>query len=294
MIEVSYFLATFGGMELIPNHGLGSAIPNYFEGNKTVILTRVKVKSPIEQQNAVHELRVASKKIRTVYRFLERLTEGDFKQKREIAKLRKLFRAGGLLRELQVHQTVLAYYEDLHLCSYRKVELLLAKEIKAARLHYEYDRKRFDPKSLESSGSKIIKILADATEETLWTGLVTFARERFASVLEVLPADYDPEKIHNARILLKEALYLLSILQLAGYRESFDPSLILRVKEATEIAGQWHDREVFCQWLRTQINNATIQTKGPKEYGMLLYDLRMHSKTLAKKFNAMVRSLPIH
>lgn len=290
-LDVQIF-SYFGRMELARNGDLRQVILDFFETTRHLVISRARVQLVADQEKAVHELRVATKKIRTVYRFIERISNGAFRQKAEIAELRKLFQAAGGLRELQVHQVVLDDYEQLHVAYYKKMSRLLANATRAARPRYEVARKVFDGKSLEASAAKVAKILAAVPEEEVHSALVTFAMERLAGSAAVMPAGYDPEKIHKSRILLKEAMYLMGLLHAAGYTSDFDPSLLPKAKYAAEIAGDWHDREVFGQWLQVHIQNGALLRDGGKGYSILLQDLHMHTRSLVRRFRDAIETLP--
>ncbi|MBP6723049.1 MAG: CHAD domain-containing protein, partial [Bacteroidia bacterium] len=93
---------------MIPSENtLRSAILTLFETNRDLVMAKIKVKRGPDQEDAIHDLRVATKKIRTVFRLVEFIAPDQFKTKKQIAGLRTLFRAAGVLRELQVDEGVL-------------------------------------------------------------------------------------------------------------------------------------------------------------------------------------------
>ena len=270
---------------------LAEAIWNFFEYNRAIVLTKATVKAGPDQVEAVHELRVATKKIRTVYRLCSTLSEGDFRQKKEIADLRTLFRAAGTLRELQVNQGVLEVYEDLHVAYYRKLSQLLLQQRRSASPRYQSARKEFKPDSFLSTAHKIAKILEDTPPQELLVGVVAMAHDRLQAAIGGMPPGYEPEGIHQTRIYLKEAMYLIALLHSAGHREAFSEELLAGARLAAEIAGDWHDREVFHEWLQIELRPQAIIFQPQTGYSLLLQDLSVHTRQLVKRFRDALEAM---
>src|SRR5689334_7111308 len=94
------------------------AIWELFDTNRKVILKKIQVKSIPDQEKAVHEMRVAIKKIRTVFRLAKYFNDNAPVAKHEVSTLRTFFKSSGLLRELHVHQKVLDSYELIQVAFY--------------------------------------------------------------------------------------------------------------------------------------------------------------------------------
>jgi CHAD domain-containing protein len=281
----------FGSMEPLVQNDLGLVIWNFFQVNRDIVLSKVKVSPGGYQDVAVHELRVATKKIRAVYRLCQEISKGDFKAKSEMTELRTLFRAAGTLRELQVDQIVLESYEQLHLASYCKLSKLLLKERRAASPRYQAARKAFQPKSFALPTKKIVTLLENTSADALSEAVIRLAQLRLEEAFQAMPLGYEPEMIHKARIFLKEAMYLIGLLHSANYRSDFDTQRLTDAKFAAEIAGDWHDREVFFQWLQIQLRSQTIVHKVEKNYSILFQDLNVNTRGLVKRFREAMQTM---
>ncbi len=285
--------ANFDAMELVVHDILRKAIWSLFEANRQLVLQKVAVKRGPEQEEAIHQLRVATKKIRSVYRLCEVISAGKFRAKKEISELRTLFRAAGVLRELQVHVAVVEDYETLQTAAYPKLSKLLRIEQRVAKPYFEEARHAFRKSSLEDSGKKIARILKHSSEESVHSALVQVTLSRLRAMHQAMPAGYDPEEIHKARISLKEAMYLIGLLHDAGYKSDFEEGLLIQAKLAAELAGDWHDREVFYQWLQIQIRPHGIQLAADQGYSLLIQDLHVHTRTLVKRFREAIEPLQL-
>jgi CHAD domain-containing protein len=278
-------------MELEVRNDLRAAIGGFFATNRDLVCQKARVGRGADQEEAVHVMRVATKKIRTVYRLCQALSPANFNQKKAISELRGLFRPAGALRELQVHQAVVDTYEDLHVAFHRRLSKELAAEGKIAAPLYEVARKAFKKASFDGPAAKLERILKENTEEEVHAITVAFAEARLTAVHTVMPQGYEPEQIHQARIYLKEAMYLIGLLHSAGYTDDFKSDWLLTAKLAAEIAGDWHDREVFYQWLQIQLRPTGSLHGKEKDYALLLQDLHVHTRSLAKRFREAILPL---
>lgn len=267
-----------------PGNDLRAAILTLFETNKALVLAKLKVKRGPDQEDAVHDLRVATKKIRTVFRLVEFLAPDQFRQKKQLAGLRTLFRAAGVLRELQVDEGVLWLFEDLHLAFYRRLSQLLAAERKSAQPLYERERKAFDVHCLQAPEKLIRRILNEVTEEELLAKTQLLVQHRLLQMHDVMPRTYDPELVHKARIYLKEAMYLMGLLVQAGYARHLQSGLLDSAKAAAEVAGDWHDREVFYQWLQIQFRSSAALAGKENHYRLLMQDLHVQTRNQVVAF----------
>lgn len=269
-------------MEAGSTHALKAALLGYFASNKSVILSRLKVKSGPELEEAVHQLRVSTKKLRALYRLCAHISQGAFDEKKQIKPLRRLFKSAGPLRELQVHQGVIDVYELLHVAHYRRLARLLGSQRKDALAAYKHARAHFPTSYFDRPAGRIASLLADTPDADVLQAAIDFVQVRLGEIARVLPGAYDHERLHKARILLKEAMYIVGILQSAGITEPYDPAWLAIAKQASEVAGQWHDREVLLHWLQDRL--LAHGHVGSGGHNLLLQDLQAHSRSMARDF----------
>lgn len=269
---------------------LRTAILAFYEAQCGVVLSRIKIGPGGDQEEAVHEMRVAAKKIRTVFRLVEFIAPGQFDSREEIKGLRRLFRSGATLREMQVSESVISDYEGLQVKLYRRLSQLLLQEARAAMPAYEVERKAFEKKSITAPGKKIEEILKNVGDDELVLKTEEFCSLRFRQVQEAMPPSYDPEGIHKTRIFLKEAMYLINILQATGHPWA-NPERLQAAKAAAEVAGDWHDREVFYHWLAERLQIGGSLAGRVKDYDFLMADLKAHTRSMVGGYRKMVKQL---
>jgi CHAD domain-containing protein len=263
---------------------LKSVVFAFVEENRTLLLRKLAVKPGGDQEEAIHQLRVATKKVRTVFRLASFIAPDHFHQKAEIKDLRSLFRTAGLLRELQVHDAVVSAYEELHACLYRPLSKLLLREKRGILPYYEEARAEFKPSQIRIPIKRMTAVIDALSSQELAVAMQLLCRQRIDAIGQVMPQGYEPENIHKGRILLKEAMYLLGILNTAKLLDPTQVVLLEKAKIAAEIAGDWHDREAFYHWLRYQMRpNGTLSTADPA-LRLLVQDLSVHTVELADDF----------
>lgn len=256
----------------------------YLDMNEAVVKAKMKVLPSPDLEEAVHQLRVATKKLRTVFRLLGFASERGFRHKREIDALRTFFRAAGQLREMHVHAKVLEGFEQQHLAVYKRLQQLLSDEQRHATKLYEKAKKQFKASQLTQPISLARDWAWRLPKKELQAALNTMTLRRIREIELVMPSEYDPVLIHKGRILLKEAMYLIGLLHAASFKEDFSEELLENAKAAAELAGQWHDREAFSQWLKLQMRpGGPIKSTDP-QYRLLLQDLQTQTKSLVKDF----------
>ena len=237
---------------------------------------------------AVHQMRVATKKIRTIYRLCLAIDADNFAAKKEMRALRALFRTAGALREIEVHKSVLETYEEQHLVYHRRLHQRLKLELKVAMPYYETQRKQFDQRHLLSLGRKVDRLLRHVPEHVVCSVTSAFAVARVTDMQSCMPLGYEPEPIHKSRIFLKEAMYLVSLLQSAGYWQDTDRAWTVAAKQAAEVAGDWHDREIFVHWLHGE-----LRLRLEKDYALLVQDLYVNTRALVKRFRQLLVPLNV-
>jgi CHAD domain-containing protein len=107
----------------------------------------------------------------------------------------------------------------------------------------------------------------------------------------VMPPDYEPELIHKARIHLKEAVYLMGLLHDSGHGDRLQPGVLDAAKVAAEIAGNWHDREVFSQWLQIQVRPGAPLHRSSRHYRRLMQVLHAQTRAQAEVFRKSLMDL---
>ena len=199
--------------------------------------------------SAIHDMRVALKRIRTYFRFINAI-DPDFDAEPAFASARRLFRAAGRVRNLQVIEAKV--YEasksgTLELSEY--YNWLKEAELGEAE-RFERACGRFRKRSLTAAWKPIaagLEMLGDRRVGIRMAGRLTAS---IKEVREERTMRRDVRRLHFLRIRTKEARYTLEILQECGLTGDEGAVLNDRLKEVHQPLGRWHDEEVVLESLR--------------------------------------------
>jgi len=210
---------------------------------------QVALVSGCPSTGAIHEMRVALKRLRTFFNLVESIDPG-FVAEESFAPARKLFRAAGKLRNLHVIEAKVreaSTAASLELSEYynwlKEHERREGKKFGRARRGFRKDFfgsawKAMAP-YLEGPAAARVK---RSSEERLLVLLREIKGERS------MPPGV--RRLHFLRTRTKEARYTLEILQECGLTGDDQARLNERLKDVHQSLGRWHDEEIVLGSLR--------------------------------------------
>jgi CHAD domain-containing protein len=205
--------------------------------------------SAIPSTVAIHEVRVALKRLRSFFDLVGAIDPG-FRADRAFAAARKLFRAAGRVRNIQILGAKV--YEvsrtgSLELSEY--YNWLKEDELREAA---KFDRVcgRFRLKPI-TSGWKSVAVPPEGLADRR---IRNRAEARLLALIKEIRrvgiARSDARRLHFLRTRTKEARYTLEILQECGLTGDDGVLFNDRLRDVHQPLGQWHDEEVALVSLR--------------------------------------------
>ncbi len=206
-----------------------------------------------EDPEGLHQVRIASRRVRAVLDLVAPELYPDFKKHEK--HLRRLTQALGITRELDVHAAALEALEKAHPDPFRDATVehlleLLERQRRKARAAMHQDLEKISLKDLDRllvapsfSGPLVMAQLPQA----VWDCLEPWIR----AVEELLPPLLDHEDVpglHRLRIQTKRLRYTLEILE-AAFPAPVEDSL-QRLKTLQTALGQHHDHALLEAFLR--------------------------------------------
>lgn len=200
--------------------------------------------------DAIHDMRVAIKRIRAVFLLLERLYPHKFNPIEEEGRLRELFRLSGRMRDAQVQQQLLAG-NALNLGStFGEYQAFLHDaENKAIKKFKKFISKFDTEKELNQKQEKAGKLISTTDAEQIRIQIIQFVDELFLKARQMRADDEHDESLHEIRRKLKQCHYLLSLFS------QDDPDLpklnttLKRLDKVNELLGNWHDQMIGMEML---------------------------------------------
>jgi CHAD domain-containing protein len=205
-----------------------------FEKNFQVVLAEFEVE-------AIHKMRTSTKRLRALLQLIEYLSPDKFKAKKQLHKIRQLFKYAGKIREIQIEMTTLAHYsEELKIKFPEYHEYLKYRERKeiARFLRALPD---IDNKGKILDDKYILEIIQNIPEKKINKNVLGFIELKKQTILNLNKLQVTNPRIHENRTHLKQIYYLYdNLTELTGQQE------ILKMKkekmrEIEQMIGSWHD-----------------------------------------------------
>jgi CHAD domain-containing protein len=231
---------------------LRELLRNYLGANNAAFLQHASSPNLPESFQGIHQMRVAAKRIRSVYRLMEWLAPERFDARIALRDIRRYFKLAGAVRDLQIREKLLATYCDLLGLSFPRFDAhLRAQRVKAQhRL-----RKRLPAFSQEfvlRPTQVLLDLLDRMEEETIVRYAYQKVELRKEDIAILMPLDDDAKRLHAVRILLKENLYVMTQVNASSSGPIWSSEEVDHLKEAAEVAGDWHDLDVFVDAITQQ------------------------------------------
>jgi len=236
-------------------------------------------------EDAIHDMRVAIKRIRAVFHLTERLFPREFDALEEEGEMRRLFRLSGRMRDAQVQQQLLSA-NALNLGStfgefltyLHNIENKAIKNFKKFLKDYDAEH------DLKQKHEKVADLISRAGPEQVRLQIVQFVDELFKAASK-MHSDYEhDENLHEIRRKLKQCNFLLSV-----FNQS-DPDLpqlkttLKKLDKVNELLGNWHDQLVAMEMLdRFMTKFRKKEEAGESRYLLLRNNLAENRYILYKK-----------
>lgn len=244
-----------------------------------------------ESFQGIHQMRVAAKRIRSVYRLVESLVPEHFDARHELKGIRKYFKLAGAVRDLQIQEALLSQYSALLGLSFPRYEAhLRAERLKAQRRL----RKRlpgFTPEVVLQPTQTLLSLLERLSVETITELAWHNVQVRQEEISIVLPPDDDAKRLHAVRTLLKENLYVISQINASSAGPIAPDEELIQLKETSDVAGEWHDLDVFLHEILSQHAAHPNLFPDPSTFQLLIRYLGMAKNKALKSYRKGLKRL---
>ena len=134
--------------------------------NNLLATFRIHFTNTVNRQGVedIHQLRVFTKRIRTILAIMEISSQGEFRKKEHFYLFIEPFRLAGELREIQLHLHLNSAYKSEYLSSYKEY---LIESQKQANENLIEGLSRFDFEKLEELNKVLLKKIENVTKETV-------------------------------------------------------------------------------------------------------------------------------
>lgn len=221
--------------------------------NKYLNEFKVNLEKAIQDYDAdaIHDYRVAVKRIRAIIRALDKSYEEPLFSKKIIQPLREMFKAGGTIRDDQVQIGLVENIEKDYNRSFPLIKKFYHKRIKDQRDNFFKTSVDFDFDILDELAREFDDIIDPLDEEYLEINLYNRLNSSMGK-LKRIRYDLDtPEKLHSFRTRFKENGYIAEMLYQSKHSNKVTKAAYSRMKSFGQELGEWHDH--FQLWSKTAV-----------------------------------------
>jgi CHAD domain-containing protein len=200
---------------------------------------------------AIHEYRVAVKRIRSIIRAMDRIYDDPLFPPKMAQPLRLMFKAGGTIRDDQVQIGLVEDIEKQFDKPFPLIKAYYIKRIEDQRNSFFQKSVDFDYEVLQDISEEIEKILDPLDDAHLELMLY---QQLHKSMEKLKRKRYDlnePDNLHRFRTRFKENGYIAEMVYQSQYSHKVTKTAYNRMKKFGQELGTWHDH--YQLWSKTSI-----------------------------------------
>lgn len=235
---------------------MSELIKAYYQEHKAIFDEKFERVLQGFNADAIHKMRTSTKRLRALFLLIAILSDKKFKSKKQLHKIRALFKHVGIIREIQIEQMLIWTYEEKLNENYTEyMQYLLNRENHEISLFLQYlpDQKQ-QAKLLKDQ--KILKRIDALNPEKLIKRTEKYLMLKTNILSEIVLQRPNNKRIHDVRTNLKQVYYLHDILTGILGRPKLLKITKTRLREIEQYLGTWHDLvnspKYMNAWLRTK------------------------------------------
>ena len=246
---------------------------NYFFTQVDIFSDYFKITKATMEEEAIHQMRVAVKRIRSILKFKKHLGFPNILNESQFEVLKKIFSISGELRDLHIQSNLLKEYSETlkfpfsdfknYLSEAEKcVSALLAETIKPINAEEFLQIKLTSVLQRELPGN--VGIERESAK---------FIRKKIRKIEKLLLNINNDTYVHNLRKQVKQLFFILQFLKQTFPESIFGNYKLQTLRLAGQTLGDWHDRVV----IKVSLNNFCKQkgnnflADNPKYQTLIFY-----------------------
>ncbi len=194
-------------------------------------------------EDAVHDFRVALKKLRAIFIFLGKTEISDVSFSNQVKKFKKVFKAAGIVRDRQVHKNLIANYEEILSADFNVYKLFIDQQISSSGDDFILVAKKALLKLNVDFWNEILMKVQSIDESEVLQGALKFIRERMEKVRRILAEEsQDYYQLHFVRKVVKQVRYIYEMRMSFDWNTPEHQTHLEELKTIETILGTWHDQ----------------------------------------------------
>lgn len=259
-------------------------IKSYFVEHKSVFDEKFKIVLASFDEDAIHKMRTSTKRLRALFQLLQYISTNKFTAKKQLKRIRTLFKHAGKIREIQIEKLVSStfadkldidipeYQEYLTQCEHREIARFLKSIPKFSERH----------KIVEDDF--VIVTINNCSGKNLKDNVKKFLFWKKEQLSNINDKPVSNERIHKNRTILKQLYYLYDILSQITEEPRILNMTLERMREIEQKIGNWHDLINSTYFLNNffQTKNGDKSPKYKKLKQQIIEDRNLQRKVIVK------------
>ena len=257
-------------------------IRDYYIEHKTVFEEKFALVLESFDMEAIHKMRTTTKRLRGLFQLIAYLSTNKFKAKKQLKKIRVLFKYAGKIREIQIEQLIVWDFEKkLNENFSEYLEYLLRRE------HIEIVRflkhlPDFDQRESILDHDEILAAIESIKIPKIQKKANKFINSKTKTLQKLIKKPVSNNTIHRSRTILKQLYYLYDVLIYISERKDILNLPVDRIRDLEQKIGTWHDFVNSSVYL-----NAFSKTK----YGKKFEKYELLKKSVKKERDGMRKEI---
>ncbi|MBW6490123.1 MAG: CHAD domain-containing protein [Lentimicrobium sp.] len=241
--------------------------------------------------DAIHDMRVAVKRLRAIMMLAEQLQPG-FKSAETDIEIRELFRISGKIRDAQVQKNLLATYSEKSNINFSELAtFLISFENKSIKKFNKYIHQNTASFFTGKIAIALPPIFANSEDPKIRSAIELLLQQLMETAGNLKSNQRHDEQLHEIRRKLKQCSYLLSVFEKGDKTLARKSKTLHELEKANDLLGEWHDhvvaRALIFRFLSRKNEN---NFPGFSRYKILLTEINYRKQILYKEIVRFMES----
>jgi CHAD domain-containing protein len=206
-------------------------------------------KSRIEfDVEAIHQYRVSVKRIRSIFRAINKIYPGNILSDDLLSPLQEIFKAGGSIRDEQVQLELVRVLEKEYGMSFPLITDHFLRRIDSRINEFEIRSHFFDMDALIDFPAKASNALIKLSAGDMQSRIYTYIEQAVDKLKRSRHRATDPYRLHRFRMRFKQLSYIIEMIYGSNLEPNIDKKNYQKFKSLGQQLGDWHD--YFQLWSR--------------------------------------------
>ncbi len=221
-------------------------------------------------EDAIHDMRVAIKRLRALFLLLEYLSEHSFSSRKNYKFFKKMFKPSGKIRDIQLQKKIIKEAGQKIGISFDEYLDHLTTKQEQSEENFINEMYNLELEKIGKIEKRVNKTVKKLSGMNIKKKAFTYLENKFGYIVFLSKKPADNEKWHEIRTHVKQALYITELMITFFEPDEKLKGLKKQLKNFGTTLGDWHDYDVAHENLKAYIHNNNIPYEQRLRYRLLL------------------------